>query len=269
MLHRFHVEEIGDWERVRLPRQTVHHLHVLGLSAGSEVVLFDGTGCEVLARIESMSSAEAQALILRRTHRGDPQTQSSALGDPREASLDVTIACAVPKGRRMDTLVRACAELGVGRIVPLITRRSVVKPGERSRGPQAREIASGDLRPSRKMDRWRKICVAASEQSGRNRITSVEPPATLPDFLKRTPDFDLAVILSPEGSAATLASLLAPYDRLASLVILVGPEGGFTDEELELAARHGLRTARLTRSILRVETACIAAAAVALMHVTA
>jgi 16S rRNA (uracil1498-N3)-methyltransferase len=239
MSHRFHVNDLSDGKRVPLPPETVHHLRVLGLAEGSEVVLFDGTGLEVLARIESLSRADARALVLRRTRLS------------REAAIEVTLACAVPRGPRMDTLVRACAELGVVRLVPLITRRSVAKPAEAGR-------------PSQKMDRWRKISVSASEQSGRNRIMSVESPTAFADFLQRTRDFDLAVVLSPDESAPTLPALLARHEQISSLVVLVGPEGGFTEEESALALGHGVETARLTRSILRVETACIAAAAVAL-----
>ena len=253
MTHRFHVTDPGDGEHVRLAPDTVHHLRVLGLSEGSEVVLFDGAGLELLARIESLSRADARAFVLRRTRLS------------REAAVELTLACAVPKGPRMDTLVRACAELGVAAVVPLITRRSVVKPGKPARHPRDPEPGQGASQPSGKMARWQKISVAASEQSGRNRVMSVEPPAAFPDFLERSPGLGLAVLLSPDESAPALPVLLAQHGELARLVILVGPEGGFADDELELAAAHGLKTARLTRSILRVETACIAAA-VALTH---
>jgi 16S rRNA (uracil1498-N3)-methyltransferase len=93
MLHRFHVNDLGDSGHVRLKPEVVRHLRVLGLSPGSEVVLFDGTGLEVLARIE-MERGVYRALVLRRTRLS------------REAALEVTVACAVPKGQRMDTLVR-------------------------------------------------------------------------------------------------------------------------------------------------------------------
>jgi len=241
MAHRFYVNNLGDSREVELGPDAAHHLRVLGLSLGSEVVLFDGTGLEVLARIESISRADARALVLHRAQVS------------REAPVDLTLACAVPKGPRMDVLLRACAELGVAAVVPLLTRRSVV-----------REKKGSDSTPSRKKDRWHKIAVAASEQSGRNRVMSVEPPVPFEDFLGRSSDFDLALVLSPDESAPALPALLAQHPGLARLAVLVGPEGGFTDEELALAAAHGLGTARLTRSILRVETAGIAAAAVAL-----
>lgn len=241
MVRRFHVDSIGKAERVRLEAETVRHLHVLGLGRGSEVVLFDGTGREALACIEEISRTSAAARILRRHEVS------------REAETELTLACAPPKGRRMDTLVRMCAELGVRRIVPLIARRSVVRP-------TARDASS------HKLERWRKICVAASEQSGRNVMTSVDPPVELPPLLERTAEFDLIVILSPDEAAPTLPALLSGHSGAASLLILLGPEGGFTEEEMDLATRHGAKPARLTHSTLRIETACVTAAALTLMR---
>jgi len=239
MTHRFHVKRIGTRDRVRLDAETVRHLHVLGLGEGSEVVLFDGTGGESYARIEEISRRAATARIVRRDEVS------------REPTLELTLACAPPKGRRMDTLVRMCAELGVRCIVPLIAQRSVVRP-------------KNGKEPSHKLERWRKICLAASEQSGRTFAAVVEPPVRFPDILDRADAFDLAVLLSPEEDVPTLAALLDAHPDVTSLLLVVGPEGGVTEEESALAARHGVPSARLTPSILRVETACVAAVAVAL-----
>jgi 16S rRNA (uracil1498-N3)-methyltransferase len=149
----------------------------------------------------------------------------------------------------MDTLVRMCAELGVARIVPLMTRRSVVK------------LSAEDS--AHKLDRLRKICVSASEQSGRSIVTAIAPPATLEELLASRDPSELGVLLSADASAPTLPHLLRDFAG-GPLLILVGPEGDFTPEEKELALSRGLRAARLTESILRVETAAIAAAAIAM-----
>jgi len=234
MTHRFHVDEIGTSEHVRLSAETVKHLHVLGLGRGSEVVLFDGTGIEAVARIERVSGQAAEARVLKRADLS------------RETSLAVTLAAAVPKGRRMAVLVRMCAELGVREIVPLVTRRSVVKPDA-----------------GNKLTRWRKICTAAAEQSGRNVVTAVAPPTTFPELIGRADDFDLAVILSPDVDAPGLVDVLRSTPDATSCLLLVGPEGGFTAEERALASTHGVQPAALTRSVLRVETACVAAVTVA------
>ena len=235
MPHRFHVETLGTGDRVPLGAETVRHLHVLGMSTGDEVVLFDGTGAETLVRIESLSRTSGEACVLRRT------------AARREAAVAVTLACAVPRGRRMDTLVRMCAELGVRRIVPLLARRSVVRP---------------DDARSHKLDRWRKICVAAAEQSGRSLVTTVETPTPLSDLVDRLDSFDLAILLSPDDAAPPLPDVLRRHGGVRSLLMMVGPEGGFTSEEVGLAAGRGATVARLTGDTLRIETASVVASGV-------
>jgi 16S rRNA (uracil1498-N3)-methyltransferase len=207
------------------------------------VALFDGAGREMLARVEDVTRDSASALIL------GPRMTS-----PGPAAV-VTLACAVPKGRRTDVLVRMCAELGVARIVPLLTRRSVVK------------LPDGDD-SSHKLDRWKKICLAASEQSGRNVVTAVAPAASLPGLLESAGTFDLAVLLSPDPSAPTLRELLADRRGARTVLLLIGPEGGFTPDETDLAVKAGARPARLTRSVLRIETACVAAAALTIVSLS-
>ena len=232
---RFYLENLGGRERIELPVEVVRHLHVLGLKPGDRITLFDGSGVEALARIEELSRRDGEATVL--SHRRVS----------REPGVRVTLACAVPKGRRMDTLVRMCAELGVYRIVPLVTRRSVVKPS--------------DVTHNRD-ERRRAICIAAAEQSGRNRITRIDPPATLEEFLERD-DRDMpTALLSPDEDAPTLPALLAEHPHAESLALVIGPEGGFTDEELALARSVGVRFARLAPSVLRIETAAVSAVAI-------
>jgi 16S rRNA (uracil1498-N3)-methyltransferase len=235
MAHRFHIDRVPETGRVTLPRDVVRHLHVLKVTPGEEVTLFDGTGREARVRIERVGAEDAEATVLRR------ETVS------REGPLALTLGCAVPKGRRMDTLVRMVAELGVRALVPMLTARSVVKPHDGG-----------------KLERWRKICVAAAEQSGRNVLMSVTEPATLAEVLERAGRFDLAVMLSPGEEAPTLPEALRAHPRADSMLVLVGPEGGFTDEELTAARESGCTRVRLTPSTLRIETAAVTAAALVL-----
>jgi len=236
MAHRFHVDDLPESGRMALPAGVARHLDVLGLGPGSEVVLFDGSGREARARVVSDAKGAAEAEVLGVSRRD------------RESAVSVTLATAVPKGRRMDTLVRMCAELGVARIVPLLTRRSVVK------------LPEGDDR-SGKLERWRKICRAASEQSGRNVLAEIAPAAGLAGLLDRAKEYDLVVILSPTPSAPDLPVLLDRCSDAGAVLLVVGPEGGFTDDELSLASYAGALPARLTRSTLRIETACVTAVA--------
>lgn len=200
-------------------------------------MLFDGSGREATARIASVSKGSAEAEV------------TGAVAVDREALVAVTLATAVPKGRRMDTLVRMCAELGVARIVPLTARRSVVKlpPGDADSGKHAR---------------WRKICLAASEQSGRNRLTEIAAAETVLTLCDRVSEHDLAVVLAP-GAPLALPALLERCPDAKSVLLVLGPEGGLHAEEVALLAASGAHPARLTRSILRIETACVVAAATA------
>ncbi len=254
MAHRFHIPSLPDSGRVALPAGVARHLDVLGLGAGDEVVLFDGSGREARVRITSVLKGAAEAEIVGAAER-DPDSIGT---------VAVTLATAVPKGRRMDTLVRMCAELGVARIVPVIARRSVVKLPLAPRPDGTRGSQEGNDR-SGKLARWRKICLAASEQSGRNRLTEIAAAEDFAAVLKRVGEFDLAVLLSPDDAAPALSDLLASRGDAKTILLLLGPEGGFTDDELALAASSGAQPARLTRSILRIETACVVAAATAVM----
>ena len=239
MSHRFHIETIGDSDDVRITGEVVRHVRVRGLTTGDDVILFDGTGIEARARIEQLTRSYVDLRILERTEIS------------REPRIRLTIACAFPKGKRVDTLIRMCAELGTDTIIPLVTDRSVVKP------------QSGGER-SHKLDRLSKIAAAASEQSGRNLIMKIGPPDRFGSMLEKVNEFDLAVILTPGDELPTLYSLLREKMRGTSLLVLVGPEGGFTPREMELAIEREAIPAHLTTSVLRIETACVSAAAVAL-----
>ena len=240
MAHRFHIPSLPGSGRVKLPPEVARHLDVLDLGAGSEVVLFDGSGREAKATIVGVAKGAAEAEVM------------SVSTESREASVAVTLATAVPKGRRMDTLVRMCAELGVRRIVPLVAKRSVVR------------IPLGDER-SGKLGRWRKIARAASEQSGRNVLAEVSPAADLKTLLAGAAAHDLVVVLHPSEASPPLGALLGSRPSAKSILLILGPEGGFTGDELALAESVGIPRARLTRSVLRIETACVAAVSAAVM----
>jgi 16S rRNA (uracil1498-N3)-methyltransferase len=233
MSHRFHIDGLPAKGSITLPAEVVRHLHVLKVSAGDEVTLFDGAGREARARIEHVTHSEAEATVLER------------IEVTREGALALTLACAVPKGRRMDTLVRMVAELGTSTLIPMVTERSVVKP-----------------HGANKLDRWRKICVAAGEQSRRNVLMKVTEPTTTAEVLDEAGTYDLVVILSPDESAQPIPQVLDNHANARTVLMLIGPEGGFTDAELTQAREAGAIPARLTRSVLRIETAVVAAAAV-------
>ena len=207
-----------------------HIARVLRLKVGDPLTVFDGRGGEYAARIESLRKG---TVVI---HVGE----SSAID--RESPLALTLAQGVSRGDRMDWVVQKATELGVTRIVPLLTERSVVRL-------DARQSA-------RKLQHWQGIAIAACEQSGRDRIPEITAPLGLHDFLQlgnREPATRL--LLSPTGDLGL--DDLQELDGAA--VVLIGPEGGLAENEQRAALQAGFIAVRLGPRILRTETAAVVA----------
>ena len=216
------------------PPQAHHALRVLRLKAGDAVVLFNGDGHEYAAVI---SDAGSDRVALEVTARAESD---------RESPLTITLAQAVSSGERMDYTVQKAVELGVARIQPLIAERSVVRlQGERAR---------------KRAEHWQAVVVASCEQCGRNRLPPVLPLLAFDDFLAGEAarlDGALRLLLSPRS-----ARRLRDFDRPASpVVLLAGPEGGFSPQEERAAEQAGFLSSRLGPRVLRTETAAVAALA--------
>lgn len=234
-MDRFYVERLAPvGSRVELgPEEARHLVRVLRLAPGAEVELFDGSGRLALARVAEAGRRGASAEVL-------------SVGEaPPDAPVRVEIASAIPKGNRMAELLRACTETGVAGFLPMIAERSCVRP------PRGHES-----------ERWLRIVREAAKQSRRSRIPEIAPVGTLEDALARRGEFDLALLADAGGDARPLRDALPPPGSIRSAVILVGPEGGFTDSERAAAEEKGFLRARLGGPVMRVETAAAALAAV-------
>lgn len=242
-LTRVHVEEpLAPDSRLMLAEVPANHIRrVLRLVPGDALTLFDGRGGEYEARIEGLR--KDAVIVAVGSHRAIE----------RESPLAITLAQGVSRGERMDLVVQKATELGVRRIVPVLTERTVVRLNGQQSDPKVRH--------------WRAIAVAACEQCGRNAVPEIASPVTLERFLSGT-------LLCGAGRAAaedstTSRFVLAPESSLrvrdvppvASLTLLVGPEGGLADSELEAARAAGYLAVRLGPRILRTETAAIVALA--------
>ena len=221
-----------DGDRVVVRGEERRHLAVLRVRPGERFLATDGEGHELLLETERVSRSELAARVV----------EERVL--PAEPGRAVTLAVAPPKGARMDVAVEKATECGVGRIVPLQTERSVV------RGRDASE----------RVARWLRIAGSATAQSGRSRVPEVAPFASFAEALDAAGTGRLLLAhFAPH--ARSVAAALADVRAGDPVMILVGPEGGFTNAEIDLARRRGALAVSLGPNRLRTETAAVVAVA--------
>jgi 16S rRNA (uracil1498-N3)-methyltransferase len=212
------------------PRQ-VHYLsHVLRVKTQDALTVFDRAGTEYDCLVREVSK---EWLRLSVTASRTP----CETGMPR-----VTIACALPKQTKFDDIVDKLTQLGVSRIIPMRTRRVIVKV----------DAAKERLR----QQRWEKIAVAACEQSKRASLPLIDPVTDFNAVVNTAGSFSCALIPWLEGERIALAKAVPAHCR--DILVLIGPEGDFTPEEAASAMRAGCRAVSLGESVLRVDTAAIA-----------
>lgn len=218
--------------RVDLPASAFRHaVQVLRLREADPLTLFNGDGQDYLARLSNVTKRAAQAEILESIPRSN------------ESKLSLTLVQGVSKGERMDWAIQKAVELGVARIAPVITERCNVKLDAE--------------RWDRKLDHWRGVVISACEQSGRARVPELDGVMPLRDWLNR-PRRPLALVLDPTAER-TLDSFVG---EPPSAELLIGPEGGLSDQEVALAAQAGFDRLKLGPRVLRTETAALTAIAV-------
>lgn len=219
-------------EKIDLPEALAHHaLRVLRLRIGEDLVLFNGDGGEFPARvIDNVRRVQVQL--------GEKQNIE------RESPLNLSLVQALPSGDKMDWIVQKAVELGVNTLQPIQSARSVTR-------------LSG-TRAEKRVQHWQQIAIAASEQCGRNRLLHVEPILDFAHYLTHHgAENSLRLLLSPRDGQA-LKTFAAPT---AKIDLLIGPEGGLTAEEENLARRQNFQAATLGPRVLRTETAGLAATA--------
>jgi 16S rRNA (uracil1498-N3)-methyltransferase len=226
---------------IELPSDTASHLvKVLRARAGDELTLFNGDGRELKGEIESVRGSRVRVLL------------GESLMVDRESRLAITLIQSVPRGDRMDFIIQKATELGVARIVPVLSQRSVV----RLDAAQAESKAV----------HWRAVAVSACEQCGRNRVPLVEAAQPLLNYLgESVPGTGLRLVFEPEPALPRGTAERSPDDAMIRLAaagdahIAIGPEGGFAADELEAFRVAGFGREGLGPRILRTETAAIAA----------
>jgi 16S rRNA (uracil1498-N3)-methyltransferase len=219
------------------PEETRHARDVLRLQAGEEVFVFDGAGREFRCDVESINRNSTTLTVVAEV---EPARA--------ESPLDLTLAIALLKGEKFDLVIQKTTELGVKRIVPLDTERGDV---------HLRDSHSSEKR----LSRWRRIALEAAKQTGRAYVPEIAEPAPFDSLLLSKPEdtsSKTARLMFSEREGASLEATLSFTAQPTGIVALVGPEGGWSDEEIEAARAGGWGIVTLGGRILRAETAGIA-----------
>jgi len=210
-----------------------HAALVLRKKIGDTIELFDGKDLSYRGRIDSISSERVEGVILERQAQGRP------------CACELILYQALIKGPKWDWLVEKGCEIGVVKLVPLMTTRTIVKP--------SREAA---------LERWKRIALAAAKQCGRPAVMEISEPKPFPEAIASLPKGCVALIPWEKEAEKTVRQALSSSP--AAVALFIGPEGGWDTQEVDLAVRHGVVPVTLGPTLLRSETAGLVAATLVL-----
>ena len=206
-----------------------HIGRVLRLGVGDTLYLLDEDGCEYQAIIIAKSSKAVEVELLRKNPPRD------------DSQITVILGQALPKAQKMDYIVQKATELGVSTIIPFFSKRTVPSlDGERLK---------------KRLGRWQKIALEATKQCGRLVVSRIEDIVPFEEVVKRYSDNSLKIILWEDEKNIKLKEVLRRNQPPQNVIFLIGPEGGFTDDEVDIAREAGFQSVSLGRYILRTETA--------------
>ncbi len=211
-----------------------HALHVMRVKPGQQIELFDGAGTTAQATVTKVGRRDVDAEIVSRAFQ------------KRRVEGGVTIAAVPPKGDRLKWMVEKLTEVGIDRFVPLRSERAVVDPRQS------------------KIEKLSHTVITASKQCGRDWLMEIADPAELSEFFETPSGGGEQVVMAHPGGSAFVPSTSALVED--NVTVLIGPEGGFTDDEVQRAKQNGIRLAAWSGPILRTETAAVVFAALVLAN---
>ena len=212
-------------------KETVHYLsNVLRLDEGTRINIFDGKGKEFCARIKKIDRKKVTIEII------------GSKDMAKTCGLNITLACAIPKKAKLDYIIEKTTELGVDRIIPMITERTIVSLDEKT--------------SLSKLNRWKTIGEEASRQSHRALLPQIEKVSKFSEVLKEVRLFDLAIIGCLYDEREDLSGILKSF-KGKSVLALIGPEGDFSSREINQARQAGCIAVEFTDTVLKVDTAAI------------
>jgi 16S rRNA (uracil1498-N3)-methyltransferase len=236
-LHRFYLPaQQGEGTSFFLTGAEAHHAsRVLRLRRGDQVLVLNGAGIECTCQVEALDRDKIKLTVLDRRQIPPPACQT-------------TLLVGIPKGKLIESIIQKATELGIWRIVPLLTERVVLK--------------FDDKEASRKAAKWQHVAIESIKQCGAAWLPQIEKPVSPKTFLDKKESFDLSLIASLRADSKHPR---AYFDRFRadhqhsprSVSIWIGPEGDFTDLEIEDLKRAGASAVTLGPLVLRVETAAV------------
>ncbi|MBB6217934.1 16S rRNA (uracil1498-N3)-methyltransferase [Anaerosolibacter carboniphilus] len=234
-MNRFFVDKqniVEDMQQIVIddPDDVKHIQRVLRLEQGDAVEICDGQNMEYIAEISSMDKSVIRLNIVEKW------------AGSTEPPIEITLFQGIPKATKMDVIIQKCTELGISRIVPVITERTIV---------QLKDQKSEE----KKVERWQKIADEAAKQCKRGIIPRIELPMVFSEAIKDIQDFDLTLIPYEREVSLGLKGVLRQQVGATKIGIYIGPEGGFGEKEIEGAKKAGIVPVTLGPRILRTETA--------------
>lgn len=215
---------------IKVTGDELHHMRdVMRLKEGDAVSVFNGEGKEYITRIKTIGKNEAILAV-------EEVKKSKQLG------TRITLAQALPRLSKIDSIIQKATELGVYEIIPMITERTIARPKD----------SAGKLK------RWEKIIVEASKQCRRKSLPKIANVTAFSDIIKKIKDFDMALIFSTGKDNEKLCDLFKNFTK-GNVLVLIGPEGDFSPSEESCARAQGCHPVSLGEIILRCETAAVAA----------
>lgn len=234
-MRRFFVADVVE-DKIKIDGSDAHHIRrVLRYKLGDKLIVVDGSGKVMEAFIIETSDEMVIAEV------------KEVLDNNTESPIELILAQCLPKGDKMELVVQKAVELGVSTIYPIVSENCVVKYDEKKK--MARQI------------KWQKIADEAAKQCGRTILPTVESVTELKIFLENI-DSNLEALMCYEGEAEEPIKKILAESLANRFLVLIGPEGGFTKNEVEICQKAGLKIATLGKRILRTETAAIAASAI-------
>lgn len=239
-MHKFFVsrENIKENSILIIGDDVKHIGKVLRLKTGSEINVSDGQGLEYICLIDSIDKNEVICTV------------KESFQNETESPISITLFQGLPKSQKMDLITQKGVEIGIAEIKTVISKRVIVKTDTK------------DI--SNKIERWNKISLEASKQSGRGKLLEVKSPVSFKEAIDSISKFDLVVMPYENQEGIGLRKVLQENPLCKNIAIFIGPEGGFEDEEVEYARSKGVHTVTLGPRILRTETAGFVASTIIL-----